>query len=474
MNKLINNIILLSALFTIFSCTDDDLRVKYPVSKPTFNSAVVTQLHEGIFSYGDSIVLNVEVSDKIAPLSTLEIKIIVNDEILSKTSIRTKNNSATYSGAFAVPFGPYMPDNAPVEVHLSSINVEGYSIDTVLDNIIVKRPVIPTMYLYSNAKGTAIELKLTDPANYIYSAEGLTFPNEIKFLLPTKINRFKKVDWTAPVFGKNENGEFGYVHLGGDSLSLSDGTLIGFEKITLDLFKFTVTGSGKKLEPITALDLNVLSLVELTSTNHLGTSVKESWRKGKIYFGKDIEFTVAGMSNLANALSPDFFEVTGVNTAKFIGETGIYTSYYLPSANYLFVEKPDAVYPEALWLDGVGFGRAQGGEKTSSWNWNTPLEYMYCRRVSEGVYQTTIYAVHTDGSDLAEAWRGAFSAKFFHQRGWGGEVDAREYTISSPLLSAPTDHDTGNFYGTDAFLNSPGIYRFTINTTNKTMNFVKM
>ena len=63
---------------------------------------------------------------------------MVNDVQIAKASIQTKGNIASYTGKYAVPFGPFMPDNAEVEVHLSSINVEGYHADTLLTDIIVK------------------------------------------------------------------------------------------------------------------------------------------------------------------------------------------------------------------------------------------------------------------------------------------------------------------------------------------------
>lgn len=473
MNKFINIIYSLLTATMFFACAEEELRVKYPASVPVFNSAVVLQ-DADVFMYGDTITVSVEVTDNVAPLSTLEIKVVVNDELIASESVRTKGNNASYTARYAVPFGPYMPDNAEVEVHLSSINVEGYHADTVLTNVIARRMEIPTMWLYNDVVGTAIELKLTDADNHIYSAEGLTFGNEISFLLPTKVTRFRKVDWTAPVFGKTSSGELGFVELGGDSLTLSDPTLIGFEKITLDLFNFTVKGEGKLLEPATEMDVTTFTLIELSSTSHLNVTTKENWRTGQIYLGKNTEMTISGISNLANGLTPDFFEVTGTDRAKFLGETGVYTIYYLPSADYLFVEQPAAVYPNALWLDGVGFGRPQAGVKTSSWNWNTPLEYAFCRKISTGVYQTTIYVQHGAGADLEEAWRDAFSAKFFHQRGWGGEEDARTYTLPNALLHAPTESDQGNFVGTDDLIMVPGVYRFTINTTDKTVSFDKI
>jgi len=471
-NYLINTILLL-AVISFTACQQDDLRVKYPASVPVINSAVVA---ENEITYGDSITVDVEVTDNVAPLSTLEIKVVVNDEILASESVRTKVNNATYSQKYSIPFGPRMPDNAEVEVHISSINVEGFHKDTILFNTIAKRIAIPTMYLVTRDKTKRIELKLTDPVNFIYSVEGLTLGSEVTFLLPTKVTKFGRVDWTGMVFGQTDNG-LGIVVNTTDSITLSDPTLIGFEKITLDLFNFTVKGEGQKLVPAT--EMNTANLVEtpLSSINHLGTTTIDTWKTAQIYLGKDVEITFTGIANLANGLDPDFFKVTSATTAKFLGETGIYTVYYLPSADYLYVEQPTAVYPDAMWLDGVGFGRpVTPYAKTSSWNWTTPLEYKFCRKISDGVFQATIYVQHGDGAGLAEAdlWEDKLSAKFFHQRGWGDEEDATTYLNIPALLTAPTVTDIGNFIGSDALLTAPGVYKFTIDVTNKTVTFVKI
>jgi hypothetical protein len=135
------------------------------------------------------------------------------------------------------------------------------------------------------------------------------------------------------------------------------------------------------------------------------------------------------------------------------------------------VEQPAATYPAALWFDGVGFGRPQARVKTSSWNWNSPLEYVFCRKVSEGVFQTTVYAEHEINEDTENAWRYCYNTKFFHQRGWGGEVNGAEYTLP-PLLHSPAD-EAGNIKGTDSFVGAAGVYRITIDTNNKTLQFVK-
>lgn len=484
MKKIFNKSILgLLAVLLLVSCRQEELRVRFPASMPVFDSISVA---ENAIVYGDSISLSLGVSDPLTPLSTLEIKVVVNDEIIASESIRTKGYSAAYTQRYGVPFVAHMPDGAEVEVHVSSINIEGTKKDTVIFNTIASRPPIPTIFMVTNT--STAELKLVDAGNYIYEATGLTFGNEISFRLVTKVDRFKKPDW------KNaENIAFGWVNNGlglvypviegtsvksitGEMITLSDPTLVGFNKVTLDLYNFTVKGDGDKLVPATSMDVSTFGTVELSSTNNLNVTTKENWKKGQMYLGKGTVMTFSGITDLSNSLTPDFFDVKTATTAEFLGETGIYTVYYLPRLNYLWVEQPTAVYPDALWLCGVGFGpHKTPHEKSSSWNWNTPLEYKYCRKVADGVYEAVFYAEHViDPVPTAESWRLTFSAKFFHQRNWGGEEDARTYTMPNSLLFAPTDSDKGNFVGTADFAAVPGVYRFTINTKTQTTSFVKI
>ena len=185
--------------------------------------------------------------------------------------------------------------------------------------------------------------------------------------------------------------------------------------------------------------------------------------------------TISNLADVSNSMDPTFFEVTGTNTVKFLGETGVYTVYYLPRLNYVFVEQTDAVYPNALWLVGVGMGPARTpGVKTSSWNWNSPLEYRFCRKVSEGVFETVFYANHEVDPTAAEPWRLTFGVKFMHQRNWGNEESSQNYAMPNSYLYSPSPNDKGNFNGTAEFANLPGIYRFTIDINNKTTSFVKI
>ncbi|HRZ96205.1 MAG TPA: DUF5016 domain-containing protein [Paludibacter sp.] len=463
------------------SCQEDELRTHFPASMPIFKNAVVA---ENAIMYGDSISLSVEVSDPLTPLSTLEIKIVVGDEIVASEKVRTKGNSATYAQKYSIPFVAHMPEGAEVEVHLSTINVEGTHRDTVLLNTIASRPAIPSIYMVTPT--TYAEMRLTDAANHIYTAEGLTLENEISFRLATKLNKFKKIDWTNP-----ENMIFGWINNGvglvdvtvngtvvtvtGDVITLANPTLVGFKKITLDLFNFTVTGEGDKLTPATTMNTNNFATLQMTSVDHMNVATKEDWKSIKMYLGKDTEMTISGLTDVGNSMDPTFFEVVEGNKVKFLGETGVYMVYYLPRFDYVFVEQPDAVFPNALWLVGVGMGPARTpAVKTSSWNWNSPLEYRFCRKVSEGVFETVFYANHEVDPAAAEPWRLTFGVKFMHQRTWGNEESSQNYAMPNSYLFSPSPNDKGNFNGTPDFANLPGIYRFTININNKTTSFVKI
>ena len=471
MNNIIKTVLIgLMAVLTL-SCQEEELRVRYDESHPEFKKAIVA---ESQITYGDSISLEVEVADTKTPLSTLQIKVVVNDVLLASEEIRTKGSSSSYASKYSIPFVAHMPDNAEVEVHLKSINVEGYTTDTILHNTIARRVPIPDLWMTFPA-AVGIKLTLVDPAKHIYQASNLTLGNSVTFRLATKVRSGNRIDWTGMAFGM-PGGQFGLIDDSTDpQIVLYDPTIYGFTKITVDLLNFTVTGEGKKLEPATALNVTSFAAETLTSIDNMNVALQKQWKTLETYMGKDVEITFTGFGNLTTTLSPDFFEVTGADKAKFLGETGVYKLYFLPEANYLYVEQPTARFPNALWLDGVGAGRPVAPfVKTTSWNWNSPEEYIFCRKISEGVFQATMYANHIETAPIEEPWRERFSMKFFHRRGWEGEEDARTYTISTPLLFAPTENDKGNFFGTPDFEGKGGVYRFTIDTNKKTISFVKI
>ena len=452
------SVLAFAALFLI-RCEEDPELVTYPESYPVFETV---QVAESVINYNDSISLSVQLSDDVTPLSTLEIQVVLNNEVIATESIRTRGNESVVTRRYYVPFGPGALDNEPVKVYLSSINVDGFTTDTIISTTMVKRPVVDQLYIVPES-GPTYKLELIDTANLIFRGTGLEYGSSIGYRLATKITKFNKPDWSGLVFGF-ENGGIDLISEPTDDnfITISDESLLRITEYTFDAIQLTATIAGDPLEPVTTLDVNA----DLDPK----VLVDKNFMTGNVYFGKDVEVTFTGITNLTNSLSPDYFEVTGENTAKFIGNTAVYTVYYLIDGNYLYVDPlPETVFPDAMWVNGTGIGRPSTPyEITTRWDWRTPLDYVSCRLVSPGVFQFTAYLENTpDGSGY-----GTLDFKFFHQRTWGGEVNASEYTVAEPLFGLGVEGKNGNVNG----MTTPfeGVYRVTIDVNTKTITPVKL
>jgi hypothetical protein len=461
MKKMTKIILFALASISLVACMKDQTLVTYPKSYPVFSKA---QVAESTITYGDSISIAVNISDNITPLSTLEIQVVVNNEVDTSQSIRTKGNSVELNKKYPVPFVANRPDNAKVKVYLSSINVDGWTTDTIISTTIAKRPIINEIWFVPTS-GQTYKLNLTDAANLIYYTGGMNFGTTVSYRLATKIDKFKKVDWSGLVFGKVGDG-VGLIDQSGDPITSTDATLVGISEITFDALKFEVKVGGKLLEPITTLDINTdLSPIVMGGNNFLG---------GNAYLGEGVEVTFTGLTDLTNSLAPDYFEVTGTNTAKFLGKTALYRAYYYSAGNYLYIEpQTTVIYPDALWLCGTGFGRPSTPYvTTASWNWNSSFDYAPCRLVSTGVYQVTVYLSNADKGGTSAGY-GTFDCKFFYQRGWGSETEANTYTITpSPFFGRTDTGNVGNLNGGSTTFD--GVYRITIDMNAKTINLVKV
>jgi hypothetical protein len=462
MKKLIRFFLFALAPVYLLSCQKEEKMVTYPKSYPVYDQAEVA---EATITYDDSISLSVNVSDQGTPLSTLEVQVVVNNELFSSESIRTKGNTAEIHRRYAIPFGPNRMENAPVKVYLSSINVDGWTTDTILNTTIVKRPEIENLWLVPE-KGTTYKLTLIDSANYIWHVSGMNFGDSINYRLATKIDsKFKKVDFSGLVFGQVGDG-IGIIDTAGKPIVSFDPTLVSINELTFDAMQLTVQIAGKLLEPVTTLDINA----DLSPT----VIADKNFRSANVFFGEGVEVTFTGLTDLTKSLPPDWFEITGANTAKFLGKNAIYKADYYVDAEYLYVQpQPDVKYPDVMWITGTGFGHPSPPyEVTSSWNWNTPFDYLPARQVADGIYQITVYGKNTDN----KAGFGTFDFKFFYQVGWGTlgvtEIDAAQYTITPPFFGRTDPNNLGNVNPGTAPLE--GVFRFTLNQNDKTITVEKL
>lgn len=447
------------------SCSSEDVVVRYPASTPSIDTAKVAQSQ---ITYGDTIRLHMAVSDKVAPLSTVDVRVVINSEVIAHELVRTKGNSTSFDRRYSVPFVPNRPDGAHVKVYLTLTNVEGFSKDTILDQTVAKRPLISELWYLVDGPSKGQKMTLVDPVNLIYKITGLTSGVTVNFKIASKVTgAYKRADWkNGIVFSKLGDGIGIVDSASAQSVSITDASLVGISEVTFDALKFVATVGGKKLEAVKTLDITAdLPPLVMSSQN---------FRGGNVYFGENVEVTFTGITDLANTISPDYFEVTGPNTAKFLGKTGLYKAYYLISAGYLYIEpQPEALYPDVLWICGTGFGRPSSPYvSTASWNWNSPLDYMPCRKISAGIYQATMYCKNEPNVDPLAKY-GKLDFKYFHKRGWwdGHESWASDYTVTAPFLG-PADGNGNMKTLTNAVIE--GVYRFTLNENDKTITAVKL
>jgi hypothetical protein len=252
---------------------------------------------------------------------------------------------------------------------------------------------------------------------------------------------------------------------------LANDNLESIDTITFDPLTFELYFGGKVAQPVSALDVNV-DLAEVAG---------KTYRHSKIFFDPAIEVTISGVTNMATAYNLDYMELKEGNVVKFLGEKGMYEVYYMTDQDYIVVEPlSDAIYPNVMWMTGVGFGQPTIAPKiNTSWGFDNLGQYIACRTIAPKVYQFTAYLKNGVNADFATY--GSLNFKFFHQKGWGGEEAGYNYEqIGLPILGVgeegltKVDGSTGN-ESKNWIANTQeefeGIYRITLDQNKMTTTY---
>ena len=457
------------------ACQPDNYRKVYPAGNPVVEARLLTP--EVQFGQ-DTIALVVTVSETQTPLSTLRVKVMVGLNRIASEELRTRDFHYADTLRYAVPFGANMPEGEEVKVYLTATNVEGTATDFILSGCIGHRPAIETLYIMPptidyTALGKGKQMTQEDDR---FVAYGLGYPKSMQCLLAVVGTKFGRVDWTHPVFGmmdgklslitqaQFESGE-------ATPITIEDDQVESIDTITFDPITFALTYSGKVAQPVTSLDvMNDLAEEPASITS---TSVRKLYRGAKVYFAKDSEFTLTGVQNVETACNYDYMEWLGGDKVKWLGETGMYNTYYHLAGDYVVIEPlADLVYPDAMWLCGVGMGQPTATpEVTSGWGFDSPNQSFAARTIAPKIYQFTVYMKNTP--DAEHTGFGTVNFKFFHQHGWGGEEASTNYTISGLNIIASTEKDNvGNWWASDEEFE--GIYRITLNLNNMTNTYEKI
>lgn len=459
------------------SCQPDSYRKVYPEGKPVMEAQLLTN----DVKFGeDSIAFSVTITETQTPLSTLSIKVIVGINVIANEEIRTPDYSYTNTFVYPVPFGPNMPEGELVKVYLTATNVEGTTTDIIISECVGHRPTIETLYIMPPTiqykplgKGQQMQL---DGEQFV--AYDLAYPKSIECLLAVVGTKFGRVDWNYPVFGiinnqiapitqeQFESGEATSITLSNDAFQTID--TIRFNPMTFELYF-----GGKVAQPVSKLDV-MTDLAEVAG---------KPYRHAKIFFDPALEVTITGVSNLATAYNMDYMEHQGGDVVKFLAEKGMYDVYYFAEQDYIVVDPlADAVYPNVMWVTGVGFGHPTAEPTTTGgWGFDNPGQYIACRTIAPKVYQFTAYFLNGENADFADY--GSLNFKFFHQKGWGGEEVGGNYTqvglnihgVDSEgltKLNGDTGCEKGNWIATKEPFE--GVYRVTLDQNNMTTNYEKI
>lgn len=429
-------------MVALAACEDDGTKT---TSQPAISNLSIIPT-TGL-TYGDSIAVSATVSDEVTPLSTFDIQVIVADVEIYKQSIRTKGNNANVTAKFKLPFAANAEDNGEVTVKLQSINIDGFSTSQT-ETLHAARPILgDTLYLVTSNE--TIKLAKSPDNPFLYLSPSGSYPNEIVGKIATSEN-LMAAEW---VWVSSGNTIVIGSHTDSD-IRLSDPSY-SVEQLSFNTMTFELKFIGE-----------MLPSVKFNTTTLL---IGEDGRfHGEVEFTKGEVVTVEGITNLAAAYNPDFFDFKdGVLTFK--APSGKYqVVYWAGTINYMWLRQDNAVYPDALWLTGAGIAMPTFINDVTNiwWGWDdwgvtTRQAYFFCPKVGENKYQTTVYMMNTEGSWWLQA-----EFKLFPSKSWDNEFSSMDWGYISNNLTSNTN---GNFVYTTEL--TEGLYRITIDMSGGKGNY---
>lgn len=447
MKSIYKNLFLGLCVGTIFltSCSEDeDTRTKYSHSTPVIESA---SINPSSFVYGDSVTVTAKVSDKVTPLSTLKLRMIVNDVLVAETEVRTPGNSSEVSTKFKVNYAAQLPNEADVEVQLTLINVEGDETKGSIEGLKGKRTYYKKLYLVLDDGKVYPLTPKSDKSDKYFSEKVIIKNSKIKYRIAEKITDENQIDFSGHVWGY-VGGSIQLVDETGDYITTAS-TLIDYvTEIEFDNYDFKTTLQGEKIKPnVLILDYFDEIIVENEKFMKLSRSIE-----------KDQIMTLFGdLASTDVVYNMDYFERISDDQVKFVGPEGSYSLYYSPTRKTMIVDPDKRSYPDVLLAAGVGLGYPSKvkPEAHTDWNFDAPLRAIVFRKINTDIYQGTVYI---DAETL--------NFKFYENKDWGNEKKSTDYTISSVIAKdSDLGKTDGNWYAATGA--TSGNYRVTINLATK-------
>ena len=342
------------AVLLMAACQPEHYRTVYPAGEPQMTATMLTN---SVLYGTDSIAFSVEINEKQTPLSQLQVKVMAGLRVVASELLRTPDYHYEAQFKYAVPFGPNMAEGEDIKVYLTATNVEGTATNLILTGCTGRRPAMETMYIMPPTiqyTGIGQGQQMTyDEANGVFVAYDLKYPKSIQCLLAVTGTKFGRVDWNTPVFGMLNNEltlitkeQFEAEEAG--AIILEDDNFETIDTIVFNPVTFEITIGGKVAMPVTALDVNTDLAEEPAYIS--SSSARKDYHGAKIFFDKNSEVEITGVTDLSKAYNLDWMEYLGGNKIKFLGDKGMYYVSYKVAEDYLVVEplyeltEPDVMY----------------------------------------------------------------------------------------------------------------------------------
>lgn len=454
--------ILATISFMFFSCEEHAERTEFPHSTPIIESLEITPSD---LVYGEQVTIKAKVSDPQTPLSTLAVRMIVNDMLIAEKEIRTKGQNAEIEETMDVLFTSQLPEDADVEVRVLLTNVEGDVTQQVIEGIKGKRPYLDVLYLVLD-NGEVFELKPQTAKSDIYQTSDVKIKsNKIRYRIAEKIDAENQIDFSHKVWGL-KGGTVELVDETGDYITASKDDILTITSVTFDNYDFSTSLEGVNLiyEDFT---LNTKNMTEVTLDG-------EKFKKFSAPMENGTKLTLEGeLASLDVVFNVDFFDRKSANEAVFLGNSGIWDIYYSVARKIVIVSRTDLAFPETLFFVGFGVGyptKVSSADIKSVYpnknivtsNWErrreNVLEYIIFRQTEKDIYQATVY--------IPGDHDGYLDVKPFEGLGWENDKKAGDFTFSGEIVISGSDN--WNWAGSEK-----GSYTITIDLSAKTVNIIK-
>ncbi len=390
---------------------------------------------------GGRLTFSVNVSDSDFDLSTLKAQLLFDKDVVADTTIRTKTNG-TYEGWLNVPFLKDIPDGNASLVFLAQNVGQAITADTVY--VAVTRPEFEYLTL-TTTDGTEYKMMPTGE-KHVYSVEG-DFPAQCNATIKTTpvpdTDNVLNFGWASGAVALDATGEIPFSYS-------QRGYTITFNTMTFEA------------SPFVTIEVNGTTTTMTDSGNYQAVV--------SLTKGGTIEFSGYEQGFADWNLDPDYIEATdNPNVFTFLPMDGLY-KITLDMANkyFLFEAMKSQTEYATLNEDGIGavwlIGGTCVGKPTlaQSASWNPEAAGYSLAQVEKGIHQITLVA----GVQLTTT---NVDFKFFHQKTWGGEFGGGTITTDSPLLTI--GESDGNIHLAEGVeLENGGVYRFTLDLTNTTVD----